>query len=63
MPAPRRVEFDEDELVVGDDFGEVGVGQDDDVVLQHDPIVLQFQRFGLFLGKNTIRQNGETEEK
>ena len=58
MSAPGRVEFDENELVVGDDFGEVSVGQDDDVVLHYDAVVLQLQRFGrLLLGKNALRQN------
>jgi hypothetical protein len=57
MSTPRSVEFDENVLVVGDDFGEVGVGEDDDVVLHHDPVILQLQRFGLLLGKNAMSQN------
>ena len=66
MSAPGRVELDQDELVRFDDLGKVGVGGDDDPVLNGEPF-LQLQDLGrrVFLGDREVdeREAQQTDEQ
>ena len=66
MSAPGRVDLDQDELVRFDDLGKVGVGGDDDPVLNGEPF-LQLQDLGgrVLLGDREVdeREAQQTDEQ
>ena len=66
MSAPGRVELDQDELVRFDDLGKVGVGGDDDPVLNGEPFLqLQDLGRGILLGDREVdeREAQQTDEQ